>query len=153
MRAAEFATALVLMGMGGVVLYDAARLGIGWGHEGPRSGFVPFWLGLLLVVLTGVIAIRSWRSTPTRPFITRAQSRPVLVVLAPAVGLVLLTEAAGLYLAAAVYLSLYMRLVGRHSWLLVAAIATALPVVTYVVFERWFLVPLPKGPVEAWLGL
>jgi hypothetical protein len=25
-------------------------------------------------------------------------------------------------------------------------------VVTFFVFETWFLVPMPKGPVEAWLG-
>jgi hypothetical protein len=28
-----------------------------------------------------------------------------------------------------------------------------MPVVTYFIFERWFLVPLPKGPIEEWLGL
>ena len=28
-----------------------------------------------------------------------------------------------------------------------------MPIVTYFIFERWFLVPLPKGPVEEWLGL
>jgi hypothetical protein len=22
----------------------------------------------------------------------------------------------------------------------------------FFMFERWFLVPLPKGPLEAWLG-
>jgi hypothetical protein len=22
----------------------------------------------------------------------------------------------------------------------------------FVVFEMWFLVPMPKGPLEAWLG-
>ena len=27
------------------------------------------------------------------------------------------------------------------------------PVLTYIVFERWFLVPLPKGPLEEWLNL
>ena len=26
------------------------------------------------------------------------------------------------------------------------------PLATFVVFERWFLVPMPKGPLEAWLG-
>jgi len=25
-------------------------------------------------------------------------------------------------------------------------------VVTFIVFERWFLVPLPKGPIEELLG-
>jgi len=23
----------------------------------------------------------------------------------------------------------------------------------YFTFEKWFLVPLPKGPIEDWLGL
>jgi hypothetical protein len=26
------------------------------------------------------------------------------------------------------------------------------PLVLFMMFERWFLVPLPKGPLEAWLG-
>jgi hypothetical protein len=25
-------------------------------------------------------------------------------------------------------------------------------VVAFVVFDQWFLVPMPKGPLEAWLG-
>jgi putative tricarboxylic transport membrane protein len=25
-------------------------------------------------------------------------------------------------------------------------------VLTFVVFEKWFLVPMPKGPLETWLG-
>jgi hypothetical protein len=33
------------------------------------------------------------------------------------------------------------------------AIAIGMPVLTYVTFEKWFLVPLPKGPIEDWLGL
>ena len=28
-----------------------------------------------------------------------------------------------------------------------------IPLVTFLVFEQWFLVPMPKGPLEAWLGL
>ena len=35
----------------------------------------------------------------------------------------------------------------------VLAVAFGMPIVTYFIFERWFLVPLPKGPVEEWLGL
>jgi hypothetical protein len=26
------------------------------------------------------------------------------------------------------------------------------PLTLFMMFERWFLVPLPKGPLEAWLG-
>jgi putative tricarboxylic transport membrane protein len=34
----------------------------------------------------------------------------------------------------------------------VLAVAIGMPIVTFVVFERWFLVPLPKGPIEEFLG-
>ena len=58
----------------------------------------------------------------------------------------------GLYVSGAIYIAFYMRWVGRHDWRAVAAVAVLVPVVTFIVFERWFLVPMPKGPLEAWLG-
>jgi hypothetical protein len=45
-----------------------------------------------------------------------------------------------------------MKRLGNYGWHKIAPIAIGLPLVVFVVFERWFLVPLPKGPVEAWLG-
>jgi hypothetical protein len=45
-----------------------------------------------------------------------------------------------------------MRWVGRHDWRAVVALSVVVPVVTFLVFERWFLVPMPKGPLETWLG-
>jgi len=45
-----------------------------------------------------------------------------------------------------------MRWVGRHAWVSVLALAIGIPVVTFLVFEKWFLVPMPKGPLEQWLG-
>jgi hypothetical protein len=51
MRVADLVTASVIMLLGGVVVYDAVRLGIGWGTDGPKGGFFPFWLGVLLLVM------------------------------------------------------------------------------------------------------
>ena len=45
-----------------------------------------------------------------------------------------------------------MRWIGRHRWATVFALALGIPLATFLVFERWFLVPMPKGPLEAWLG-
>jgi hypothetical protein len=45
-----------------------------------------------------------------------------------------------------------MRWIGHHRWGTVVALSVAIPVATFVIFERWFLVPMPKGPLEAWLG-
>jgi uncharacterized membrane protein len=58
----------------------------------------------------------------------------------------------GLYVASALYLGFYMRWVGRHSWVTVFILGIGIPVATFLIFEKWFLVPMPKGPLEHWLG-
>jgi hypothetical protein len=65
---------------------------------------------------------------------------------------VVLIQIAGFYVASTLYMALYMRWIGRHSWLAVALLSVGFPVATFLVFETWFLVPMPKGPLEAWLG-
>jgi len=152
MRAADVTTAAVLFLLGAVVLVDAIRLGIGWGTDGPKSGFFPFWLAAVMMGSCVVIVMQAVRSTAGAPFVTREQLSPVLKVLLPAVAMVVATEFVGIYVASLLYIGFYMRWIGRHSWLLVVALAIGIPLVTFVVFERWFLVPLPKGPLEAWLG-
>jgi hypothetical protein len=76
----------------------------------------------------------------------------VATVFVPAVSMVVLTHAVGLYVGGAIYLATYMRWIGRHSWALTVLVAVGIPVATFLVFEVWFLVPLPKGPFEAQLG-
>ncbi len=158
MRLADLLTAAMLMGLGGVVLHDAVRLGIGWGLEGPGSGFFPFWLAVLLVLFSVAIFVQAWRRAGPRPFATRAQLVPVLKVLGPLAGFIVVTDppgpwpGLGLYVAAGLYLAFYMRWVGRHSWALIVPVAVLVPVVAFIVFEQWFLVPMPKGPIEEWLG-
>ena len=152
MRAADLTTSALLFLLGAVVLFDAVRLGIGWGTDGPRSGFFPFWLAAIMLASCAGVIVQSVRRPSGRPFVTRAQLGPVLKVLWPATGMVLLTQFLGLYVASALYLGFYMRWVGRHSWLAVFTLSLGIPVATFLIFEKWFLVPLPKGPLEAWLG-
>lgn len=152
MRAAEFVTASVLMLLGGVVLFDAVRLGFGWGPDGPRSGFFPFWLALIMVIVCGVIIAQAARGGQGKRFVSREQLGSVLTVLWPAVAFVGLVRFVGLYVAAALYMGFYMRWVGRHSWVKVVAIALGIPIASFLIFEKWFLVPMPKGPLEHWLG-
>jgi putative tricarboxylic transport membrane protein len=163
MRAADLLTAALLTGLAGVVLFDALRLGVGWGTDGPQSGFFPFGLAVLLLTICVLVLARAARRRPATPFITRAQAVPVIKVLAPLTAFVILTGGLkageqtllpplGLYVAAAIYMAFYMRWVGRHSWLAIGLVSLSLPVVAFLIFETWFLVPMPKGPLEAWLG-
>jgi len=158
MRAADLTTALVLIAGGALVIWDSLRIGIGWGTDGPRSGFFPFWLAVLMIgACLGIIG-RALTDKSGKPFVTREQLRPVLQVVLPMAAFVVLIAPPGLpwgfglYVSGALYLAFYMRWVGRHDWRAVVALAVIVPLVTFVVFERWFLVPMPKGPLEAWLG-
>src|SRR5438552_13265204 len=112
MGAANAITAVVLMLLGGVVIFDAHRLGTGWGTDGPKSGFFPFWLAAVLVVTCALILVQSLRERGTKSFVTRDQLVPVLRVLVPATAAVLLMQFIGLYVASAIYLVYYMRAVG-----------------------------------------
>ena len=163
MRAADLITTSVLLLVGGVVIVDAVRLGIGWGTEGPMSGFFPFWLAVILVGCCVGVLVQTFRRHDGRPFVTRERLRPVLTMFGPALGFVALTTgvtvfnltllpALGLYVAAALYLAFSMRWLGQHRWSLVAVLAIGLPAITFFIFERWFLVPMPKGLLEGWLG-
>ncbi len=163
MRTADLLTAGVLMAVGVVVLLDALRLGIGWSTDGPKSGFFPFWLALVLLLCVGAVFVRAWWRAAGRAFVTRAQLVPVAKVLIPVVVFTLLTSGVkvgewallpglGLYVSAALYLAVYMRWVGRHAWSTVAVLSVAIPLMTFMIFEKWFVVPMPKGPLETWLG-
>ena len=152
MRTADLTTALILMAGGLLVIWDSLRLGIGWGSDGPQSGFFPFWLAVFLLGACAVIAAQAWWRVTGTPFVTREQLRPVLTTLLPSVGFVVLVQWLGLYVATALFLGFYMRWIGRYGWVPVLLLGVLFPVVTFLVFEKWFLVPMPKGPLEAWLG-
>ena len=70
-RTADLITAAVLLLIGAIVVSDSLRLGAGWGTDGPKSGFFPFWLGVLLLGVTIAIAIQAWRRGAGAPFVTR----------------------------------------------------------------------------------
>jgi putative tricarboxylic transport membrane protein len=73
-------------------------------------------------------------------------------VFFPAVLMVILTHVVGLYVSGALYLAAYMRWIGRHRWATPVLVAIVIPLTTFLIFEIWFLVPLPKGPLETTLG-
>ena len=56
-------------------------------------------------------------------------------------------------MSAVLYVGFFMRWLGKYAWWKVAAVAVGNSVFFFLVFEVWFKVPLPKGPLEAWLGL
>jgi uncharacterized membrane protein len=105
----------------------------------------------MVVVCVAIIA-QAVRRAENKSFVSREQLGSVLKVLWPALAFVALIRFVGLYVASAFYMGFYMRWVGRHSWATVLLIALGVSIGAFLVFEKWFLVPMPKGPLEEWLG-
>jgi putative tricarboxylic transport membrane protein len=151
-RTMNVVVAALLMIVAGVVMMDSLRLGIGWTAEGPASGYFPFYIGLILALASGVNLLQALRADSLRTFVTKPAFRSVLAVLLPLVGYVLVLGYVGIYFASAAYVALFMWRVGRYSLGKGAVVGIALAVALFLMFEVWFLVPLPKGPVESLFG-
>lgn len=150
--AVDLVTASVLLALGVLVIAEGVRMGIGWGPDGPEGGFVPFWLAVILTLCSASVVVRALRRNSRERFATRQQLSCVLQVMLPATVMILLVPWIGLYVAGGLYTVLYMRFGGRHSWALSVALPIVVLLLFFLVFEKWFLVPLPKGPLENWLG-
>ena len=156
MRQADIICALCLLVLAVLVAWESLALNIGWGINGPEGGFFPFWLAVGLGLCSLVILGQAiWRAVPAlpRPLVASGGWAPLLTVVLPAIAMVALSEFIGLYPATALYLAIYMRWVGRHRWVLVLAVSIGLPLGSYFLFDKWFLIPMPKGLWGEHLGL
>ena len=153
-RTADIAVALVLIAVGAAVIADSLRLGIGWSDSGPQSGYFPFYIGVLIVLSSlGTIGVALFgRRRAREVFVERDQLVRVLKVLVPSAVFVAAIGFIGIYVATAIFIAAFMLWLGRFRWYTVTAVSVVVPVALFLLFEIWFLVPLPKGPLERALG-
>jgi hypothetical protein len=153
-RSADIVVALMLVAVGGLVISDSLRLGIGWAEDGPSPGYFPFYTGLLIVLssLCTIALALLGRIKSSGSFVGRGQLRDVLKIFVPSAIYVGLIDFIGIYVASALFIAVFMRWLGRFRWPAVIIVGVAVPFSFFLIFELWFLVPLPKGPLEDLFG-
>jgi hypothetical protein len=155
-KSAEIAVAALFFVLGALVIYDSLRLGVGWQEvHGPRPGYFPFYLGLIICVSAAFNIVRAllMGEAGGKTFVQVGQLKLVLTVLVPTAIYAGLVTWIGIYAASILFIGFFMRWLGKYAWWKVAAVSVGAAVVFYLIFEVWFLVPLPKGPLESLLGL
>jgi hypothetical protein len=152
-RMVELGVAVGFMVFALIVVSGSLRVGVGWDVDGPMAGFFPFYVGLMILVASVVNFFNAWSAGPSRRvFAEWGQLGQVLRVVIPTAIYVAIIPGIGIYVASALLIGLFMKWLGRYGWGFVVLIAIGVPLLTFLVFEKWFLVPLPKGPIEAALG-
>lgn len=150
----DLSVAVIIFVLGALVVYESHELGSSWGSDGPDAGYFPFYIGLMICVSAAVVFVQSamrYRSD-AKIFVERGQLKQVMIVLVPTVAYVLGIELIGIYVSALVFIALFMRFVGKYGWLRSALVGVGVSVAAFLLFEVWFKIPLPKGPVESLLG-
>ncbi len=151
----EIVVALLFIVAAAVVITDSVRVGTTWGPDGPRAGYFPFYIGCILAITgAGIVvqALRHWKTLSAETFVRHDELKPVLTMLWPTVVYVALIVLIGLYVASAIYIGTFMLWQGKYKWPATLAVSLGVPIATFLMFEIWFLVPLPKGPLEHLLG-
>jgi hypothetical protein len=150
----ELAVAAIIFALGALVAYDSFRLGSGWASDGPQSGYFPFYIGLFICICSAVVFAQGLLrlKTDQQVFVTSGRFRQVLVILLPSTIYVLGVQFIGIYVSSALFIALFMSLAGKYSWIRSIAVGAGVSVSAFVMFEIWFKIPLPKGPLESLLG-
>jgi hypothetical protein len=153
-RAVEVGTAIAIALFGIIVMIGSMQVGIGWAVEGPRAGFFPFYVGLTIVICSAINIVSAVTENQAGElFADWGQLRSVMSVVLPTAIYVVAVPYLGIYVMSILLIAVFMRWLGRFPWTMVVAISLGVPAITYMTFEKWFLVPLPKGPLEDLLGL
>lgn len=111
----------------------------------PGAGFLPFWLGLLLLALV-IGFLLTTRAPNAADMVSHRLTRKVFAVGAGLAACVALVEFLGFVVAISAYLLYLTRWIEECRWGLSIGLAAGTTLVIHVVFRMWLSVPLPVGP-------
>ncbi|MFH1029448.1 MAG: tripartite tricarboxylate transporter TctB family protein [Pseudomonadota bacterium] len=150
----EAITAVSIFLIGAVMMIDSYRSGSGWATDGPQTGYFPLRIGAIICIASIVILMKALFSKKRNLelFVAWEPFKQVLLVLALTAVYVLAIQVVGIYVASSLFIGLFMRMVGKFGWLKIVLVSICTSVALFWMFEVQFMVPLPKGPLEALLG-
>ena len=135
---------LILIGI--AVIIGAMGLRIGTPTE-PQPGFFPFVSATILIILSLILLIQAFRGSSTGIQVFGELWRPVLLT----VGLLfysIVLDLLGYVVSTIVLSAVILRVLDSRTWWKVAAVSLALSIGSYVLFDRFLGVTLPRGILE-----
>src|SRR6186997_376312 len=82
-RWTEIGLGAVMVLFGLITILGSLQVGIGWGAEGPKSGFFPFYIGLIVVVTSLYNLVRAYTHGSRKLFANWHELTQVLKVVLP----------------------------------------------------------------------
>lgn len=137
--------ALFWIAAGLLACYGATRLGLGSVTE-PGAGFIFFWSGLILVVLSLIVLADSVRSSAdTAPEMGEMNWTKIALVLLSLLLYAFFLERIGFLLTTFALLTFLLACIEGTSWFRSLGVGCAAALATYAMFELWLKIRLPRG--------
>jgi putative tricarboxylic transport membrane protein len=148
MKKADLITGFVLLVLSGYVIWESWMMPSS-ATFGPGSGFLPFWLGVLMALLALILLFSAWR----RPRDPKEGSpfpggKPLLRVAAVMVGLgvyISLMEVLGFLLNTFLFVSYLLGFVERERLPMTALVAFLTTAGLYLIFQVVLGITLPRN--------
>jgi putative tricarboxylic transport membrane protein len=147
MRRADQVTGLLLLVFG--ISFAVGARGFPYATStGPGSGFLPFWLGVVMAVMALMLVISATRQAdPGEAWLPtgRPLARIGVVIVATAL-LIALMPLVGMALGTVLFLVGLLHFLEGHGWGVTLGVAAGTAVVNWLIFSFWLGVPFPLGP-------
>ncbi len=147
MKKADLITGVVLLVLSGLVIWGASEMPPS-ATFGPGSGFLPFWLGVLLAVLATILFISAWRRQTTEKdsepvFPGKQALLAITSVLVGLAGYILLIDVLGYVVDTFLYIVFLVKVVEREPWPLTLKLAIAGTAGLFITFHLLLKITLP----------
>ncbi|MFC0273294.1 tripartite tricarboxylate transporter TctB family protein [Metabacillus herbersteinensis] len=142
MRNAGVWAAVIIMLFSGLVFWQSNKLDYS-GPLGFGPGFLPFWLSLVLMILSIIYLLMALKdSIPINEILPKGQAlREFLVIIGSMVLFVFLVEFTGFVIAGT--LSLIMLLYRKFKWYYSLTISIGITTIIFLIFAKALAIPLP----------
>jgi putative tricarboxylic transport membrane protein len=122
-----------------------------WSEFAPGSGFLPLWLGVVIVALVVAFLVQSFRSAPVPPAaaqvaITAGGIGRIVLIMIGLVTCLALLEWAGFVVSVGLYLAFLIGWVERRSLQVTVCVSLGTVAFLWLLFRKWLGVPFPEGP-------
>jgi putative tricarboxylic transport membrane protein len=154
MRTGDLLAALFWLAVAAYVTVAGWKLDLGSLND-PGSGFMIFWVGAVMTVLSLAAVLAAVRQPAGEALAslwagTRWMLVPYVIVLLALYAWLLPTL--GFIVGTIILLSLLFKTIEPSGWFASLFAAVATTGVSYVVFNRWLKTQLPAGEVAEWLS-
>ena len=145
MRVVDLIGGIGVLGLGAGITFFAARLPY-TAEYGLGPGFMPLWIGIVLIGCAIITIIQSLRQSKAsqKEFMT-PKTRKVGFVFITLIVTFLVVRVVGLAPSLGLFTGFTMKTLGKHGWLLSALVTVITAVAVYVIFGYLLDIPLPKG--------